>query len=161
MNTYDAVYPWVPVEIPHRFRSNGVSQQLVDLRAVPEILKDLLGDGAGQPLLVVRILYEGDPSCDSERAEDNQRRPSALPTTINDRRPRWNLGTEGSPRWPVALFSASAWRSIGGVLRAKRRFRRGVVRSELVCTVDEPRGLPSRRAESSGSTRASGLELAR
>ena len=77
--TYNAIYPWVPVEIPNRLRSDSIPQQLVDLRAVPEVLEDLLRDGAGQPLLVVRVLYERDPSGHSERPKDNQRRPSALP----------------------------------------------------------------------------------
>jgi len=79
MQTYNAVYPWITIEVPNRLRSDSVSQQLVNLRAVPEVLQDLLRNGAGQPLLVIRVLYERDPSCDSERAEDNQRRPSALP----------------------------------------------------------------------------------
>lgn len=53
---------------------------------------------------------------------------------------------EGSPRPRVALVSVLAWRSIDEVLRVKRRFRRGVVQLELVGTVDEPKGLLSRRA---------------
>lgn len=77
-HAYDAVYPRVPVEIPDWFGPNSISQQLISLRAVSEVLKDLLGDGAGQPLLIIRILYERDPSGDSERPEENQRRPSAL-----------------------------------------------------------------------------------
>jgi len=77
--TYNAIYPWVPVEIPNWFRSDGIPQQLVNLRAVPEVLEDLLCNGAGQPLLVIRVLYERDPSGDSKCPKDNQRRPSALP----------------------------------------------------------------------------------
>ena len=77
--TYDAVYPWVPVEIPNRLRSDSISQLFINLRAVSEVLKDLLRNGTGQPLLVIRVLYERDPSGDSQRPENNQRRPSALP----------------------------------------------------------------------------------
>lgn len=77
-HTYNAIYPWVTVEIPNRFRSNSITKHLVDLGAVSEVLKDLLCNGTGQPFLIIRVFYERDPSGDSERREDNYRRPSAL-----------------------------------------------------------------------------------
>jgi len=64
----NSVYPWISVEIPNRFRSNGIPQQLINLRAVPEVLEYLLRNRASQPLLVIRVLYERDPNGDSKRS---------------------------------------------------------------------------------------------
>lgn len=77
-HTYNAIYPRVTVEVPNRFRSNRITQQPVDLRAVSEVLKDLLCNRTGQPFLIIRVFYERDPSGDTERRKDNYGGPSTL-----------------------------------------------------------------------------------
>lgn len=56
------------------------------------------------------------------------------------------FGGEYSPLSLAVLVSVRVWRSTDEVLRVKRRFRQGVVRSELVDMVVGPRELLLHRA---------------
>ena len=67
-------------------------------------------------------------------------------------------GRRDSPRRRAVLVSIRVERSTDEVLRAKRRFQRGVARLGPVGTVVEPKALLSRRA-SPGSTYVSALEF--